>query len=795
MEKPGRIDWRHYDYSQGPPRSSSNKRVNRVSSVKRLSNKHNTEIKKENPLSAISNSTISKQGNDPQPSENIRSKDIHYGYQDAGQPTRPQHTIPISKDFALHDSHKLSKFSRPMIPMVTKKLGVKKEIEPNLTEVIKDSKNVSQPRGRSRGPGLKKALKIVPEKEDSRLNTSSSYNYRNNAISRDAINTNSMPPDSQQFTPSPNDNQRDPWTYKSTMQSLGKSANSDVIDSPIGTKKVIPQKNTIYKNDEPYDVKISEISELVQNTTRRSNAPSRGPKGGGNKPFDEITHDVETTNEINIGLIHSKQKKLGVSSALVNSTKTKKRGESLPPRMEDSDSESGDGLRLPIAPEYSENRKEIQRFKEVEEKLSSPNKYTSFSKDTSLIKTVMSIDSAEIDGTENVNGHRSHEAWAAAEKEWIRAEAAELKYHVSEEEESEEEESEDQRLSAGDDVCDPACDDDKSKIIHSNNGLVSAGYPIELPQQQLNNSKKKLNLRDQTITQSNTLKAEQFLDALHSAPPPPPPPRTVEQYHLPMNEITARQIHPNSDSELILKSHKKKGALDITNTSTKSKINRLVDGVLSDDDSLFLFNEYEMDATGNPIRHPHLKNKTASHRSRFQSEEDDTSIENSKNCRKGKNRAHTLQDRAKQAWSIRNKVAVEKINKPDVTKSNTVTFGVTENNEVHEYIPETESEPALLSGNDYDDDDTLTGRSVNSVYTKSDRSEARDVIKDFFLIGSGKGTNPGRRKLKYSNEIRRRKIKMKEEQSNVRFKFFFKELKSSIPYCISLVMIPPKFVF
>ena len=84
----------------------------------------------------------------------------------------------------------------------------------------------------------------------------------------------------------------------------------------------------------------------------------------------------------------------------------------------------------------------------------------------------MSLDSVEIDRSKNVNDHRSYEVWVAAEKEWIRVESNKLRYHVSEEEESEK-----QRLSAGD----PASDDEKSKIINSNNGLVSAGYTIELP--------------------------------------------------------------------------------------------------------------------------------------------------------------------------------------------------------------------------------------------------------------------------------------------------------------------------
>lgn len=74
----------------------------------------------------------------------------------------------------------------------------------------------------------------------------------------------------------------------------------------------------------------------------------------------------------------------------------------------------------------------------------------------------------------------------------------------------------------------------------------------------------------------------------------------------------------------------------------------------------------------------------------------------------------------------------------------TVSFG--KDDVVHSYDPQ----------NDTVDDATLAGRSLNSVYTKSAESEVEDIIKDIFMIGSGEGTNPGRRKVKYNPRIKAR---------------------------------------
>jgi PDZ domain len=150
-----------------------------------------------------------------------------------------------------------------------------------------------------------------------------------------------------------------------------------------------------------------------------------------------------------------------------------------------------------------------------------------------------------------------------------------------------------------------------------------------------------------------------------------------------------------------------------------------------DDDSLFDFEERSRrDRTQQRGRH------------RASSEEsDDTS--------QGDDPA-SLQQRAQAAWKRKqrlNVAAAETEQKLDVGQSPVVSFG--KNDIVHNYDP-----LDSLDADDTVDSTTLGGHSINSLYTKSAESEVEDIIKDIFMIGSGEGTNPGRRKLKYNPRIR-----------------------------------------
>jgi hypothetical protein len=170
-------------------------------------------------------------------------------------------------------------------------------------------------------------------------------------------------------------------------------------------------------------------------------------------------------------------------------------------------------------------------------------------------------------------------------------------------------------------------------------------------------------------------------------------------------------------------------------------------------------------------------------------EDEDTSIEDYGNAKRG----DTLQDRTKQAWSKRNQVAVagnqsprrnagnqspSKRNNDAPPKRSLVSF---QRDTVHEFVvpeEEVENHPGTESDGEtevteytertddhtYDDDDTYAGRSMHSVYTKSNESEAEDFFKDIFLIGSGKATNPGRRQFRHKKEF---KVRYKEGVSSL----------------------------
>jgi len=89
-------------------------------------------------------------------------------------------------------------------------------------------------------------------------------------------------------------------------------------------------------------------------------------------------------------------------------------------------------------------------------------------------------------------------------------------------------------------------------------------------------------------------------------------------------------------------------------------------------------------------------------------------------------------------------------NAPHVPAHPAVSFG--KNDTVHHFEPD--PDPDEPDPDDTFDNGTFAGRSLNSEYTKSAESEVEDLIKDIFMIGSGKGNHPGRRKVKYNPQVR-----------------------------------------
>lgn len=159
----------------------------------------------------------------------------------------------------------------------------------------------------------------------------------------------------------------------------------------------------------------------------------------------------------------------------------------------------------------------------------------------------------------------------------------------------------------------------------------------------------------------------------------------------------------------------------------------------------------------------------------------------------------TLRDRTKQAWSKRNQSTGSlpaaivptpefhssgRINVNGEPRRSLVAF---QQNTVYEFVPEegesgTESDGATevtdYTEYTHDDDETFGGRSMHSVYTKSNESEAEDFFKDLFFVGSGKATNPGRRQIKHKKGY---KEKYKADEK-VRYPYVPEEHDSSHLY-------------
>ena len=214
-----------------------------------------------------------------------------------------------------------------------------------------------------------------------------------------------------------------------------------------------------------------------------------------------------------------------------------------------------------------------------------------------------------------------------------------------------------------------------------------------------------------------------------------------------------------------------------------------------EEDSLF---DFELEASSHPrgfpkiasnrksthVQHRRAKNKMIE----IDDRDDDTaSLEEAPYGHKTPSPTN-LHDRTAQAWAVRNKVSSLKTNKSkedawqkiqgkskskqepkttspsDEEKLNKqgVSFGVTDT--VHHFQPHIvpdDDDGTLGTFNSFDD------RSLNSEYTKTMESEVEDVIKDIFFIGTEYKSRPGRRKLKYRHEVKRklqlRKMNILEE--------------------------------
>ena len=180
-------------------------------------------------------------------------------------------------------------------------------------------------------------------------------------------------------------------------------------------------------------------------------------------------------------------------------------------------------------------------------------------------------------------------------------------------------------------------------------------------------------------------------------------------------------------------------------------------GVEQDDDSLF---DFEKEERSKP-RSRKWRNNRRRHAPRDDATDDtDTSQEHEYG-----DRSPTLQERAQAAWKLKRKshlrAASADAPPPPITTTNNnhttsppmVSFDARDT--IHHYQPDADTaEVTTLEGrSSVDGPVSLEGRSLESEYTKSMESEVEDALKDIFLIGNPKTSQPGRRKVKDNPRI------------------------------------------
>ena len=217
----------------------------------------------------------------------------------------------------------------------------------------------------------------------------------------------------------------------------------------------------------------------------------------------------------------------------------------------------------------------------------------------------------------------------------------------------------------------------------------------------------------------------------------------------------------NNDVSRDASSKKDSNANDtVANTNSESAV-RDITSKEEDDDTIFQFEKQD-------VKKRYRRRRSRSKGGRIEDEDDDTSIDD--NGRSPiKNRADTLRDRTKQAWSVRNRATAASVTNSGTIVERRERVSFQNDATIREFTPESDEEDStILAESDEDteyteyteytentatsedyDDDTYAGRSMHSYYSKSNESEAEDMIKDFLLIGRGEATNPGQRQLKY----------------------------------------------
>jgi hypothetical protein len=181
-----------------------------------------------------------------------------------------------------------------------------------------------------------------------------------------------------------------------------------------------------------------------------------------------------------------------------------------------------------------------------------------------------------------------------------------------------------------------------------------------------------------------------------------------------------------------------------------------------EDDSIFNFEEETRevepqfpDAEQEPVKITHKIRRRMRQHVRQQLEEDETDEPDDTSL--DEMPPANLHERTQQAWKSRRQKnsSLRSKEDPKRNKAANVSFGASDT--VQYFEPDVHE----------DDEETYNSfdeRSLNSDYTKTLESEVEDMIKDILFIGNCKASQPGRRKLKFKPELKR-KVRRKQMQT------------------------------
>lgn len=246
------------------------------------------------------------------------------------------------------------------------------------------------------------------------------------------------------------------------------------------------------------------------------------------------------------------------------------------------------------------------------------------------------------------------------------------------------------------------------------------------------------------------------IDRFHLTAPRIAAPRPIESNHL------RKRTNDSSRDDMMIQDQRFQKSVEDKGQPKTSKRED------SDDDSLFEFEGAEKHES------PRSRRKLRSSRVRGaedDGEESDTSLDEPYGSIKP---TTSLQQRSQEAWKRKASMrtspkTVENTASSSLTKKDSPTSGkVSPNNESLSFSKRNTIQYIKTEHDDEMECSTQGNQSISTFYSKSAESEVEDLIKDILLIGSGKDSRPGKRKVKEArntNQHLRQQVSVKAAHS------------------------------